>query len=101
MPYANKELKELLLAIFVFKSRIKMKLLLEVKDEQIESVMKVIKNLKGVKATRVNSNAKTLRRKTEKEKIIASIKAAVKEVKLAKEGKIKLKTWDEALQEMK
>jgi hypothetical protein len=68
-----------------------MKLLLEVKDSKAEFVMELLNSLSFVKAKPVNET---------KQQILDDLKEAVKEVNLAKQGKIKLKSAKQLLDEL-
>jgi hypothetical protein len=68
-----------------------MKLLLEVKDSKAEFVMELLNSLSFVKAKPVNET---------KQQILDDLKEAVKEVNLAKKGKIKLKSAKQLLDEL-
>jgi len=69
-----------------------MKVLLEIEDKKAPALMEVLKGLKYVKTKRI--------KETKKEAFLKDLKEAVEEVKLAKQGKIKLKTFDEFLNEL-
>ncbi len=69
-----------------------MKVLLEIEDKKAHALMEVLKDLTYVKATRI--------KETKKEAFLKGLKEAVEEVKLAKQGKVKLKTFDEFLNEL-
>jgi hypothetical protein len=68
-----------------------MKVLLDVKDNKAEFVMELLNSLSFVKA-------EPLDRK--KEKFLGELKQAVEEVKLAKAGKLKLKSAKQLLDEL-
>lgn len=78
-----------------------MKLMVDVPKEKADSVMKMLRSVKGVKTSQVKSNGKRKHKKTEKEKILAGLKRSVHQVNLHKQGKIKLKTLDEVLKELR
>ncbi len=78
-----------------------MKLMVDVPESKADLVIDFLHNLKGVKTTPVKSNGKVRKKKTEKERIIAALKRSIREVNLHKQGKIKLKTLDEALKELR
>lgn len=69
-----------------------MKLLLEVEDKKAPALLEVLKGLSFVKTKKV--------KKTKKESVLKGLKEAIEEVNLAKEGKIKLKSFDEFLNEL-
>ncbi|MFM2223985.1 MAG: hypothetical protein RJA07_187 [Bacteroidota bacterium] len=69
-----------------------MQLTIEVKDNKAEFVMELLKNFKFVKL----KSAK----KTAKEIFLEELKEAVHEVNLAKQGKIKLKSAQQLLDEL-
>jgi len=69
-----------------------MKLLLEVEDKKAPALLEVLKGLSFVKTKRIKTS--------KKERVLAGLKEAIEEVKLAKEGKIKLKTAQELLDEL-
>jgi hypothetical protein len=64
-----------------------MKVLLEIEDKKAHALMEVLKDLKYVKTITI--------KETKKEAFLKGLKEAVEEVKLAKQGKVKLKTFDE------
>ncbi len=68
-----------------------MKVLLDIKDEKAAFVMEVLGNFPYVKAKPITMP---------KAKFLADLRESMREVKLAKEGKIKLKTFDEFLNEL-
>ena len=68
-----------------------MTLLLEVKDSKANFFKELLKNFSFVKAKPFNS---------EKERILNGLREAIEEVKLHKQGKIKLKTAQELLDEL-
>ena len=69
-----------------------MKVLLEIEDEKAPALLEVLKGLKYVKTTKI--------KKSKKEEVLEGLKEAIDEVKLAKEGKIQLKSFDEFLNEL-
>ena len=69
-----------------------MKLLLEVEDKNAPVLLEVLKGLSFVKTKRI--------KKDKKERVLKGLKEALEEVKLAKEGKIQLKTFDEFINEL-
>lgn len=69
-----------------------MKVLLEIEDKKAPALLRVLKDLKYVKAKKVKHSRKN--------EILEGLKEAVEEVKLAKQGKIKLKTAQELLNEL-
>lgn len=71
-----------------------MTLTLEVEDSKLESFMEVLKKMDYVK---VKKKAK----KSEKERIISSLKQAVEEVKMHQRGEIELQSWDDFMIELK
>ncbi len=68
-----------------------MKVILDIKDENASSLMEVLKGLKYVKAKPIT---------TAKATYFVELKESVEEVKLAKKGKLKLKTFDSFLNEL-
>ena len=68
-----------------------MKVLLDIKDENAASLMEVLKGLSYVKAKPLTAS---------KAAFLEDLKEAVDEVKLAKKGKIKLKSFDSFLNEL-
>jgi len=68
-----------------------MKVLLDIKDNKADFVMELLQNLAFVKVETVS---------TPKARFIKEFKQAVDEVNLAKQGKIKLKTADQLLDEL-
>ena len=68
-----------------------MKVLLDIKENKADFVMELLQNLKFVKAEPITRG---------KEQFLREFKASVDEVKLAKKGKIKLKTADQLLDEL-
>ena len=71
-----------------------MQVTLEINSDSASSILDVLRRIKGVKVTSVEAVAQP------KEEILEGIKQAVIEVKLAREGKKKLKTFDELLSEL-
>ncbi|OIQ95984.1 hypothetical protein GALL_219810 [mine drainage metagenome] len=69
-----------------------MKILLEIEDKKAPALMQVLNDLKYVKTKRI--------KETKKEEFLKGLKEAVQEVKLAKQGKIKLKSAKEFLNEL-
>ena len=69
-----------------------MKVLLEIEDEKAPALLKVLKDLKYVKTKKI--------KQSKKEAVLEGLKEAIEEVKLAKEGKVKLKSFDEFLNEL-
>ena len=72
-----------------------MQILLEVKDKRAKPVINMLKELKYVKTTLVKDG-----KKSKKQEILDGLKEAVEEVKLHRQGKIKLKTAKELLDEL-
>ena len=68
-----------------------MKVLLEVKDNKADFVLELIERLTFVKAEVIS---------TSKARFLKDFKQAIDDVGLAKEGKIKLKTAEELLDEL-
>lgn len=68
-----------------------MKVLLEVKDNKADFVLELIESLTFVKAEVIS---------TSKARFLKDFKQAIDDVGLAKEGKIKLKTAEELLDEL-
>jgi len=69
-----------------------MKVLLDINDNQASFAMEVLRSLSFVK--KVNPIT------SEKEELLKGLKASAKEVKLHKQGKIKLKTAQDLLNEL-
>ncbi len=69
-----------------------MKVLLEIEDDKAPALLEVLKGLKYVKTKKI--------KKSKKEAVLEGLKEAIEEVKLAKEGKIKLKSAKELLDEL-
>jgi len=68
-----------------------MKVLLDIKDNKADFVMELLDNLSFVKAETISAP---------KAKFLKEFKQAVDEVNLAKQGKIKLKTAEQLLDEL-
>ena len=68
-----------------------MQFLLDIDDALAPSLMEVIRNLRSAKAVRLTSQDAD---------ILQGLKIAVKEVKLAKQGKLKLQSARELLAEL-
>lgn len=68
-----------------------MKVILDIKDDKAEYILEILRNLKNVKIKPLRSN---------KEKFIEGFKEAIEEVKLHREGKIKLQSAREFLDEL-
>ena len=68
-----------------------MKLILEIKDNKAAFFMELLKNFPYVKAKQLSEN---------KAIVLQELKEAVEEVKLAKKGKVKLKSFDDFLNEL-
>lgn len=68
-----------------------MKVLLDIKDNKADFVLELLKNFSFVKAKPVNKK---------KEKFLKDLAEAIEEVKLHKQGKIKLKSAEELLNEL-
>ncbi|HSZ24331.1 MAG TPA: hypothetical protein VK766_01360 [Cytophagaceae bacterium] len=68
-----------------------MKVLLDIKDDKASFFMEVLKNFSFVKAETITPSKATF---------LKDFKGAVEEVKLAKQGKIKLKSADQLLDEL-
>jgi len=68
-----------------------MRLIVDIKDNKAAFFMELIKNFSFVKTKKVESN---------KQKILNDLRESVKQVKLHKQGKIKLKSFDEFLDEL-
>ena len=69
-----------------------MKILLDVKDSKAAFFMEILKNFSFVKATTLTNS---------KAEFLQEFKEAVNEVKLAKDGKIKLQSARDFLDELK
>ena len=69
-----------------------MKILLEVEDNKAPALLEVLNGLSFVKTQLLKNDRKKI--------VLKGVKEAVKEVKLAKERKIKLKTFDDFLDEL-
>lgn len=68
-----------------------MRVLLNIKDSKADFFLELLKNFAFVKAKPINQ---------EKQKILDDLKEAIEEVKLHKQGKIKMKSIDEFLNEL-
>jgi len=68
-----------------------MRVLLDIKDNKVDFVMELLHSLSFVKTEPISPA---------KAKFYKEFKASVEEVKLAKQGKIKLKTAEELLHEL-
>jgi len=68
-----------------------MKVLLDIKDEKADFVMEVLHNFSFVKTHPISDN---------KSKLMKELRESIQEVNLAKQGKIKLKSFDEFLNEI-
>ena len=68
-----------------------MKVLLDIKDSKAHFVMELLNSLSFVKAKPLSSY---------KSKIFEDLRQAAKEIELAKQGKIKLKSFDDFLNEI-
>ena len=68
-----------------------MKILLDIRDNKAAFFMEVLKNFSFVKATPITEN---------KAEFLKDLKEAVEEVKLAKQGKIKLQSAKEFIDEL-
>jgi len=68
-----------------------MKVLLEIKENKVDFVMELLHNLSFVKVKPVN---------TDKQQFLEELKASVDEVALAKQGKIKLQTAEQLIDEL-
>jgi hypothetical protein len=68
-----------------------MKVLLEINDDNAPALLEVLKGLSYVKTEAIVD---------EKDDFIAELKESIQQVKSAKEGKIKLKTLDELIDEL-
>lgn len=68
-----------------------MKVLLDIKDSKAAFVMELLRSLTYVKAKPLSD---------EKAEILSDLKEAVKEVKLHKQGKIKLKSAEDLINEL-
>jgi len=69
-----------------------MKVLLEIQDDKAPALLEVLDGLPYVKTERISDE--------KKDAFIADLKESVKQVNLAKKGKIKLKTLDELINEL-
>jgi hypothetical protein len=68
-----------------------MKVMLDIKDSKADFVMELLRNFSFVKAEPISPA---------KAKFYKELKASIEEVALAKQGKIKLKTAEELLNEL-
>ena len=68
-----------------------MKVLLDIKDNKAHSLLEVLKGLNYVKTKPFNDG---------KAELVEELREAVKQIKLAKKGKVKLKSMDEFLNEL-
>jgi len=68
-----------------------MKVLLDIKDNKADFVLELLKNFSFVKAETITPS---------KAQFLKGLKEAVQEVTLAKQGKIKLKSADQLLDEL-
>ncbi|MFB9844886.1 hypothetical protein [Mucilaginibacter ginsenosidivorans] len=68
-----------------------MKVLLDIKDNKAEFVMELLESLSFVKAETISAP---------KARFLKEFKEAVDEVNMAKQGKVKLKTADQLLNEL-
>lgn len=71
-----------------------MQVTLEINSDSASSILEVLKQIKGVTITSVETVVQP------KEEILKGIQQAVVEVRLARAGKKKLKTFDELLSEL-
>ena len=70
-----------------------MKVMLEIEDKKAPALLRVLKDLKYVKA-------KKIKKKITQEEFLKGLKESVDEVNLAIRGKAKMKTFDEFLNEL-
>ena len=68
-----------------------MKVVVEIKDSKVDFVLELLKNLSFVKVKKISP---------EKAILMEEIKQAVSEVNLARQGKVKLKTAQQLLNEL-
>ncbi|HLF65975.1 MAG TPA: hypothetical protein VI603_19595 [Saprospiraceae bacterium] len=68
-----------------------MKILVDIKDDKAEFIMELLSNFKFVKAKPLTPF---------KAEVLEGLKQSIEQVKLAKQGKIKLKTARELLNEL-
>ncbi|WP_316772711.1 hypothetical protein [Pedobacter frigiditerrae] len=68
-----------------------MKVILDIKDNKVDFVMELLNSLSFVKAEPISAK---------KAKFLKELKASVQEVTLAKQGKIKLQTAEQLLNEL-
>ena len=71
-----------------------MQVTLEIKGDKAFSILDVLKSMKGVKVKSVEPEMQS------KEAYLLDLKGAVDEVNLAKAGKVKLKTFDDLINEI-
>ena len=71
-----------------------MQVTFEIKGDKAFSILDVLKSMKGVKVKSVEVELQS------KEEYLLDLKGAVDEVMLAKAGKVKLKTFDELINEI-
>jgi hypothetical protein len=76
---------------FVSEEQIAMRVILDIKDNKADFVMELLDNLSFVKTEPISST---------KAQFLKELKGAMKEVALAKLGKIKLKTAQQLLNEL-
>lgn len=67
---------------------------MEINKESASSILDVLKRIRGVKVTSVETETPS------KEEILDGVRQAVSDVKLARAGKKKLKTFDELVSEL-
>lgn len=67
-------------------------MLLDIQDDKASAVMEILNNLPFVKTKEI--------KKSKKQQLIDDLKEAIEDVKLAKAGKLKLKSLDEFLNEL-
>jgi len=67
-----------------------MKVIHDIKDDKVSFIMELLKNFSFVKAKPV----------AKKDEFLEDLKESVKQVKLAKQGKIKLKSAEDLLNEL-
>lgn len=68
-----------------------MQVLLDIKDNKADMLMGLLKDLPYVKIKRLSDN---------KNEVLEGLREVVEEVKLAKQGKVKLKSMDDFLEEI-
>lgn len=71
-----------------------MKVLLDIKDEKAVFFMELLKNFPFVKTEHI------AKKQTRKEEFLNELQGAVEQVNLAKQGKVKLKSAEELLNEL-